>query len=513
MQIFLAGFNVDAEVMSAARALLSRAGSAPDEELIKDISEFEARTAWSPESISAAYARISRDPVPVPELRRRSRREVDSARRSNRAIIFGLGHSSVAEHAVFNFDVLGVSRLAMEAIEHHRLCSFTEKSQRYISLEEGVVVPLELSNAGFGEALSDLARQAFADYKHLYEKLLERATTLNPDLAESKKGRRLLEGMAKEDARYVLPLATPGQLGMTANARNVELLISRLGAHPLAELREFAAKLGEVVAGIAPSLIKYTEGAIHLRRGEEELAELAKRESAATSDGVEEVRLVRSPADGDERVAAALLFAAGGGDWGECRARVDAMNREEKRELLLAGLRRLKSWDAVPRAFEEVTLTFELVISASCYAQLKRHRMSTQLVQDYDPALGATLPPSIADAGLEAIFRTAMRRSEELYEKLRAEAPLAAAYALTNAHRRRVLFVCNLRELYHLGRLRLDEHAQWDIRAVSGKMVESARERLPLSTAMVCGKDEFEAHYEKAFGIPPDRAKDEEVDG
>lgn len=47
-----------------------------------------------------------------------------------------MGHSSIAEHAVFNLDILGVSRLAVETIERFRLCSYTEKSQRYVRLEE-----------------------------------------------------------------------------------------------------------------------------------------------------------------------------------------------------------------------------------------------------------------------------------------------------------------------------------------------------------------------------------------
>ena len=38
------------------------------------------------------------------------------------------------------FDILGCSRLAIEALEWHRLCSYTEKSQRYITLDGDFVV-------------------------------------------------------------------------------------------------------------------------------------------------------------------------------------------------------------------------------------------------------------------------------------------------------------------------------------------------------------------------------------
>ena len=65
----------------------------------------------TPETLSAAYARISRSEDPVDVIRDKARRGVAKARRSNQNII-GMGHHSVAEHAVFNFDVIGISRLA-----------------------------------------------------------------------------------------------------------------------------------------------------------------------------------------------------------------------------------------------------------------------------------------------------------------------------------------------------------------------------------------------------------------
>ena len=122
VKIVLAGYNVDAEVLEELKR------RAP------------ARDDVTPETLSAAYARISRDPRPADELRAAARREVEGARRSNRRIIFGMGHHSVAEHAVFNFDVIGVSRLAIEDLERFRLCSFTEKSQRYIKLGDDFVM-------------------------------------------------------------------------------------------------------------------------------------------------------------------------------------------------------------------------------------------------------------------------------------------------------------------------------------------------------------------------------------
>jgi len=45
------------------------------------------------------------------------------------------------------------------------------------------------------------------------------------------------------------------------------------------------------------------------------------------------------------------------------------MDRPEKESLIKTALRRMKAYDAAPRAFEHVGLTFELVISATCFAR------------------------------------------------------------------------------------------------------------------------------------------------
>ncbi len=60
------------------------------------------------------------------ELRKKSLAEVQKARSSNQTIIFDMGHSSIAEHAVFNIDIIGVSRYLTEFIQRSRLASFTE---------------------------------------------------------------------------------------------------------------------------------------------------------------------------------------------------------------------------------------------------------------------------------------------------------------------------------------------------------------------------------------------------
>jgi thymidylate synthase ThyX len=92
-----------------------------------------------------------------------------------------------------------------------------------------------------------------------------------------------------------------------------------------------------------------------------------------------------------------------------------------------------------------------------------------------------------------------MRHTQNAYEQIRKKSSLAAAYVLTNAHRKRVLMKFNARELYHLARMRADAHAQWDIHELTKKILQQAKKVMPLTLMMACGKDNFSNLFKKTF--------------
>jgi len=457
MKVVLAGYNVESELVEEAGGRLG--------------------IEFTPEVISAAYARISRDPRSVTALRKEARTQVEKSRRSNDSIVFGLGHSSIAEHAVFNFDVMGVSRLAVEAIEQFRLASFTEKSQRYIKLAKDHLLPREVK----GTILEKDFTRLLDELTDAYEKLYHAIVSSGEDA-----------GVAKEDARYLMPLATTSQLGMTVNARELEYMISRLASHPLEELRRFSSKLSKIAAKKAPSLVKYHSASEYF----EQIARSGYEKVVATASpgrpGRKTVELVAHTEDGDIMLAAALLFAGGEIAFGKALDAARRMRVGELRKVILGTMGMMKSHDGVRREFETINMLFELAVSSSCYAQLKRHRMTTQIVQPYSTALGVSMPESVRKAGAAGIFHKAIGRSERVHAKLQKLDPRVAEYALTNAHRRKVLLGINLRELYHFSRLRSDGHAQWEIREISEEMCNLAADAYPAAAALLGGKDEFD---------------------
>lgn len=489
MNIILAGYNLDHEIIKEIKS------SRPDEK------------ALTPETISAAYARISRKPSLVTELRETARKEVEKARNSNRSIVFEMGHNSIAEHAVFNIDVLDVSRLLVEEIEKFRLCSYTEKSQRYILLEDDFVIPEEIRHTDVEELFIRTIRQQNRFYHDLYSKLKSYILEKNREMVSDPVNRRVLEGWAKEDARYIISLATKTQLGVTLNARNLELMLRRCAAHPTAEAKEYSNKLYQATKDIAPSLIRYTKPTefdlmtrnnlkVKAKGLIEKWGGKTKKEGNAEEDSVV---LSYSTPNADDKIVALLIHSSSNISLGESMIIVSSMHNEEKEEVVKTACRHMQPHDAALREFENVDLLFELTVSATCFAQLKRHRMATIIFQDYDPALGVTIPSAISEIGMENHFRDIISQTEETYDQIKKVAPVAAGYILTNAHRKKVAIKINARELYHIARLRADRDAQWDIRETAEKMLILGREAMPLTLMLATGKDGFASLYDRCF--------------
>lgn len=490
MRVFLAGFNVETTVL---RELEEKAGKRQD---------------LTPEVISAAYARISRDSRPINEIRKEARLEVERSRKSNETIIFKMGHHSVAEHAVFNLDILEVSRLAMEEVERFRLCAYTEKSQRYITLDKDFVIPEEIKGTRLEIPFVEMIRAQNEAYFKFFERLKEYVFKKYPKLAGDPKKHNLLEGWAKEDARYITALATESQVGMTVNARTLELLLRRFASHPLLEVKDLGKLIYAQIAEVAPSIVIFHEANERDTKTYPDLKALthkllSKALRRSTKGTFKEVELLEYPKDGDIIILATLLHTSSNLPYKQCYGIAKDLSPTQRKEIFKTALRHMQFYDSMLREFEYINLTFNIVLSAACFGQLKRHRMTTITTQDYDPNLGITIPESIKEVGMEKFFREIIDKTNDTYDALNKEIPLAAPYILTNAHRRRVLIRLNARELYHISRLREDSHAQWDIQHIARSMSAQAKKVMPLTFGFIGGKDRYNELYKKIFGKLP----------
>ena len=488
MIIKLAGYNVESEILEKL--------TPPEGEPL------------TPEVLSAAYARISRSEKDIPTLRQEARKDVYKARKSNKAIIFKMGHHSVAEHAMFNFDIVGVSRLALEEVEKFRLVSYTEKSQRYVTLEGDYILPQEItadeSKALFRETIE--LQNAF--YKKSFEVLREYFFDKHPERIKKKSGRRVVEGWAKEDARYILSLATEGQVGITISARNLEHLFRRFALSQRNEVREIGKEMFRQVETVAPSLILFPEPSKFEIALIDSFKTYFLENSPVDSDlsypaVKKEPVILRYTENGDDMILASFLAIFGSMDYNEAYGVVERMKPGERENLFKELFKDMEFFDSPPRDFELPDITFQVVVSASNFAQLKRHRMATLIPGNYDIEFENTVPESIRENGLEEDFKEIIHQTNRAYLQLKERHGAAADYILTNSHCRPVVMKMNLREIYHFVRLRSDEHTQWDIRGMSRQLLEKVKEIMPYSAMLLCGKSDYEAEFEKIYNRKP----------
>jgi thymidylate synthase (FAD) len=148
-------------------------------------------------------------------------------------MILSRGHLSVLEHAAATFRILGLSRAATHQLVRHRLCSFSQRSQRYVKENTGAfVVPPSVESRP--EAL-EVYLKALNDAAEAYRRLV--------DLK-----------VRKEDARFVLPNATPSDLVLSANFRELRHVILTRGSREAQwEIREMAVKMLEALKEEAPN--------------------------------------------------------------------------------------------------------------------------------------------------------------------------------------------------------------------------------------------------------------------
>ena len=118
------------------------------------------------------------------------------------------GHKSVLEHAYATFRISGVSRALTHQLVRHRLCSFTQQSQRYVNESNfNYVEPDSIKNNSVAHSI--------------FIKFIEGANLAYQDLQNL--------GIKNEDARFILPNAVESEIVVTANLREWRHIIELRG--------------------------------------------------------------------------------------------------------------------------------------------------------------------------------------------------------------------------------------------------------------------------------------------
>jgi thymidylate synthase (FAD) len=161
---------------------------------------------------------------------------IETARKTIRRVL-GYGHYSVIEHASFTFSAEGISRALTHQLVRHRIASYTQQSQRYVTYDtlEHYVTPRSISENEEAKEIYDNTLRHISD---AYQKLLKL-------------------DIPKEDARFVLPNAAKTNILITMSARELRHFFNlRCCERSQWEIREMAIEMLRQAKKVAPVLFE-----------------------------------------------------------------------------------------------------------------------------------------------------------------------------------------------------------------------------------------------------------------
>ena len=195
-----------------------------------------------PERAIAAAARLCYAPVGAADLlETMTEKSVHSVLKT----VITSGHTSTLEHASYTFAIDGVSRAMTHQLVRHRLASYNQQSQRYVSYDDpAFIVPPEVdADPDSRELFLNSCGEAFLAYRALLD-----------------------SGVAAEDARYLLPNAMETKIVVTMNVRELlHFFELRCCKRAQWEIREVAHRMLGLVEPTAPYI--FLDAGAACRRG------------------------------------------------------------------------------------------------------------------------------------------------------------------------------------------------------------------------------------------------------
>ncbi len=405
------------------------------------------------------------------------------AREFHEKWVVGYGHASVAEHAVAHLAIEDISIVASKALEDARLASFTEKSTRYVVFDADKFYREPRILASPHAALYEATcRQLLGTYARLMGEVTDAIRTDTPRPAEqtTRAHEAACRAKACDILRYLLPAATLTNIGMTANGRALEHLISKLLSHPLAEVQTVGTALKAEAQQVIPTLIKYANVNAYRRDTAEVMREVASSTLVGRPTESPEVALVHAPERAEDRLIAAILYGYADQPLAEIDAQVARLSADQKATILDEYLKRRGPHDSPLRALEHLTYTFDVLIDFGAFRDIQRHRMATQIAQESTAAHGYSTPPEIEAYGFGPTFHACMAEAGAAYDLIVKDFVREAQYVLPLAFRKRVLFTWNLREIHHFVQLRSGRQGHPSYRSIARQVYRELARVHPL---------------------------------
>jgi thymidylate synthase ThyX len=392
------------------------------------------------------------------------------------ARVFGeYGDDSVAQLGGVHLACEQASNILTKVLERGRLMSYLEQSTRYIPYDtrlwtghyryfrdpEILESPLGARYVGEMDRMFD----TYAELMPVVTSYLNRAYPKNDAISDFAY-RQSIRARALDALRGLLPAGALSNVGIYGSGQSYELLLLRMRAHPLPEVRSYAELMLVELRKVIPSFLTRVdrpdrggEWVDYFVERRDDMAELLAslwseddRREAHHGTGV---TLVDFDPDGETKVIVAACYPFMNLSEDEIANRVSLLDERQRNALLARYVGERRNRRHRPgRAFERTEYRFDIVSDYGAFRDLQRHRLLTIDWQPLSCALGYEVPDIVRGAGVEDQFRDSLNRSEELYLAVEEILPEQARYAIALAFNVRYSLQMNAREAMHLIELR-----------------------------------------------------------
>ncbi len=428
------------------------------------------------------------------------------------------GDDSVAELGQVQIAIEGVSNVAIQTIEDRRIgLSFLEKSSRYVSWESKpykYYFGKDMESSPFADAYRESCEMSFDTYvkslkimiPYLYEIHKIESYSFHDsnsdadapfsklrdssDIARANRiYRRTIKAKALDTVRGLLPASTLTNVGIAGNGRAFEYLVSVMKSSRLPEIQELGDSILHSIRKVMGPFMKRADDKYgnelqqYLNTIKTWKPPVMKREAPW-----EPINLIQCENETDslDNIMAGLFHENGNRSFSTTLHNVKRMSLNEKKNILehFISIRQNRR-HRLPRAFELVSYTFEIISNFGVFRDIHRHRTLTMQRQDLSTNYGFTMPALIEKAGLNKEWLECMRHTRTTYQDMVGIIPEQAQYVVNFAHNYPYMMKVNLRELCHMIELRTIPQGHPDYRHIMQNMYEQVQERHPLLSRMI----------------------------
>jgi len=198
------------------------------------------RNTPNPEETVAMAAKLCYSPADISSLKDKIEAKDQKAFVEK---LVKMGHMSPIEHASFTFAIEGISRACSHQLVRHRLASYSQQSQRYVSEE-----------AGFDYIVPPVIKDD-REMKKLFVSFMEEAQKTYNDMVKKLNEKKITGETANQDARFLLPNAAETKIMVTMNARELlHFFRQRCCNRAQWEIRRMAEEMLKLVRKAAPTI-------------------------------------------------------------------------------------------------------------------------------------------------------------------------------------------------------------------------------------------------------------------